>query len=414
MLLGGKAFRPGHHLRLEREHRAHRDRQMTQALDLGLFVRLRQAAVQLGERQREQIERRELGRESLGGGHADFHAGARDVGEAAFVDHGGRRNVADRQRLRHAEFVARVAKRGQRIRRFARLRDRHNERARIGHARAVAVFAGDFHVARQAGDFLNPVLGRQRGVIGRATGKEQQAAGVAEDFLGIGAEQDRRNGRQAFERVTHGPGLLEDFLLHEVSVGAELHGARIGVHDLNRTLGLAEVALLRALVDLPRIGTDVDDVALDDVHDALGDTADSHSVGCDEVFAVAQAKHHGRALTSRHDAVRLVGRNDGDGIAALELPDGRLNGLKQIAVIAVVDQMRDDFRIRLARKLVALGLEAAADLLVIFDDAVVHQGNVVIGDQWMRVANFRRAVGRPARVGDPGGAVNAVLLHQLT
>ena len=69
--------------------------------------------------------------------------------------------------------------------------------------------------------------------------------------------------------------------------------------------------------------------------------------------------------------------------------------------------MRDDFRIRLARKLVAPGLEAAADLLVIFDDAVVHQGNVATGDQGMRIANFRRAVGRPTRVGNTRSPMNS-------
>ena len=83
--------------------------------------------------------------------------------------------------------------------------------------------------------------------------------------------------------------MLEDFLLHEVSVGAELHGARVGLHDLNRTLNLAKVARRRAFVDLPRIGTDIDNIAFGDIHDALGDTAESHSVGRDEVFAVTQA-----------------------------------------------------------------------------------------------------------------------------
>ena len=50
---------------------------------------------------------------------------------------------------------------------------------------------------------------------------------------------------------------------------------------------------------------------------------------------------------------------------------------------------------------------------MIFDDAVVHQGDVAAGDQGVRIADFRRAGGRPARVGDPGGAVNTVLTHAL-
>ena len=63
----------------------------------------------------------ELRGEGLGRRDADLDAGAGDVGELALAHHRARRDVADRQRVRHAER-ARVLQRRQRVGRLAALR----------------------------------------------------------------------------------------------------------------------------------------------------------------------------------------------------------------------------------------------------------------------------------------------------
>ena len=71
------------------------------------------------------------------------------------------------------------------------------------------------------------------------------------------------------------------------------------------------------------------------------------------------------------------------------------------------DQVTDDFRIGLALKLAALGDQLVAQQLEILDNAIVDQRDRP-DDMRVRVADGRRAVGRPARVGDAGGAVKRV------
>jgi len=118
----GEVFRPGDHLRLQRQHRLQSGRQVAHGLEVFVFLRLAQAAAHLGQHQREQEQARQLRRERLGGGHADLDAGARDVCQLAFPHHRAGGHVADGQGLGHAQALG-VAQRGQRVGGLARLRD---------------------------------------------------------------------------------------------------------------------------------------------------------------------------------------------------------------------------------------------------------------------------------------------------
>jgi hypothetical protein len=69
-----------------------------------------------------------------------------------------------------------------------------HQRTRVGHAVAVAVFAGDFHGHGDLGDGFDPVFGRQAGVVAGAAGQDQQGIDVLEDLVGAVAEQFRRDG----------------------------------------------------------------------------------------------------------------------------------------------------------------------------------------------------------------------------
>ncbi len=67
----------------------------------------------------------------------------------------------------------------------------------------------------------------------------------------------------------------------------------------------------------------------------------------------------------------------------------------------VLDEVRDDLRVRLARELVPLGAERLAEGLVVLDDAVVHERDppraIRVG---VGIGIRRRAVSAPAGVAD--------------
>ena len=79
----------------------------------------------------------------------------------------------------------------------------------------------------------------------------------------------------------------------------------------------------------------------------------------------------------------------------------------------------------LAGELVALALEHGAQLVVVFDDAVVHHGHAAgtlrvrgvgvlpraMAEVRVGVVHGRRAVGGPAGVGDAGRAFQLLLAH---
>ncbi len=120
VFLVGEFFGPCDHLRFQREHRLQGDREVAQEAQIFGFLGIADALAHLADGQCEQEQAGELGGEGLGGGHADFDAGTRDVGELAFAHHGAGGDVADGQGVFHAHAAC-MLERGQRIRRFARL-----------------------------------------------------------------------------------------------------------------------------------------------------------------------------------------------------------------------------------------------------------------------------------------------------
>ena len=73
--------------------------------------------------------------------------------------------------------------------------------------------------------------------------------------------------------------------------------------------------------------------------------------------------------------------------------------------------MYDDLGIRVRGKFVSPGLKPCADLLMVLDDAVVHDRDAA-RHMGVRVAFQRCAVGRPSRVGDAESTAHALRLHQ--
>ena len=98
----------------------------------------------------------------------------------------------------------------------------------------------------------------------------------------------------------------------------------------------------------------------------------------------------------------MVVVDDDEGEVALEPRVDGAHGRDEIAVVDVLEQVRDDFGVGLRRKGVTGGGELVAQLAVVLDDAVQDDRErlVVAGRQRMRVLLGDAAVRRPAGVAE--------------
>jgi hypothetical protein len=257
------------------------------------------------------------------------------------------------------------------------------------------------------------------------------------------AEQLGADALHALQGVGQRARLLEDLLLHVVAVGPQFGGAAVRVHRAHRAVDGA-VAPGRPL----RIGRrdphaaqlQVDHVAFFQVDDLVGHAGQRHRVAGQEVFALAlaaaDAQHQRRALPRADHAVRFVAREDRDGVGAAQPRQRLLHGLQQVAVVQAVHQVCDDLGVGLAGEDIAALLQFGAQLVVVLDDAVVHErdapgrgcrrraaavefaegGARCIharpgAEMRVRVVHRRRAVRGPARVRDAGARAYALGLH---
>ena len=234
-------------------------------------------------------------------------------------------------------------------------------------------------------------------------------------------EQRGHDVLHAFERVGNGARLLEDFLLHVVAVGAQIGRAACGLHGLHGSPD----GLAAALQHLVAAQTQLGHIAVFQVDDLVGHARQGHGVAGQVagagIAACAQPQHQGRAYARAHQALRLAAVQHGNGVAAAQALHGGLHGGQQVARVQAVDQVDDGFGVRLAGKAVARGLQPGAQLLVVFDDAVVHQGDAALAilrphlcavrphaEVRVRVVHRGRAMRGPAGVGNAGVALQAL------
>ena len=101
---------------------------------------------------------------------------------------------------------------------------------------------------------------------------------------------------------------------------------------------------------------------------------------------------------------------DDEGEVALELRVRRLDGGGEITGVGALDQVDDDLRVGLGAERCALGDQGLPQLAVVLDDPVQHDRELVVvaAGERVRVLVRNRAVGRPARVAEPGRRRRAV------
>lgn len=195
--------------------------------------------------------------------------------------------------------------------------------------------------------------------------------------------------------------MLKDLLEHEVGEAPFLDLSEVDIDGLD----LGQQFLIIYIDDLQLLaGFHHGDVAVLEIDDLVGKLDDGAGVRSEEKLPLAYA-HHQRALLARcDDGVGMATVEQGDGIGAYDLMEGQLDGRQQfdlLALLDVLDELHEHLRIGIGTETDALLLQACLDLGIVFDDAIVDDGQVarlrVVG---VGVARRGLAMGGPTRVGN--------------
>ena len=140
--------------------------------------------------------------------------------------------------------------------------------------------------------------------------------------------------------------------------------------------------------------------------------------------ALGRPHHHGCAVARPYQVLGLVGMQHRDGVGTTQLATGGAHRGKQIALVERIHQVNHHLGIGLAGKHVALLAELGAQGFVVFNDAVVHQGNPrrrmlrragiytrAVAKVRVGVVLSRCAVCGPTGVGNAHATLQAVVLH---
>ena len=184
-----------------------------------------------------------------------------------------------------------------------------------------------------------------------------------------------------------------DLLEHEVVEASLLGGLRGPVHQ-------GDEPLARRSVDAgdgdPR-RADVDHVALLEEDDPVGVGQDRRHVGGDERLVVSQPHHERHVLACPDEAIRLAAVHDGHRVRAFHASQRGPHGIREVARIRLLDEVRQRLGVGLGGEHVAPRLQPVAQLAEVLDDPVVDDGDRA-GAVHVRVGVevVRASVGCPA------------------
>ena len=210
----------------------------------------------------------------------------------------------------------------------------------------------------------------------------------------------------ALQGVGYGLRLLEDFLGHVVAEAAAVGG--IGTHGNFVFLALHLLAI--GVDDAHGVAGDLGDITFFQKDEALGDGQQGGNIGGSEVLTNANTDHQRRTHACDHQAVRAFGISHGQAIGAGQRTHNRANRVQQTGIFAqrTVDQVGDNLAIGLRCNAVALPAHIIAQRRVVFDDAVVHDGQTAGRHMRVGVGFGDRTMGGPAGVSYAGFAAGGL------
>ena len=361
----------------------------------------------LGDGGRQDDQGRHLGHERLGRGDRDLRSGLQEQDRVGLAGDGRPDRVGDRDD--RTAPLAGKAGRGDRVGRLARLGDGDDQRVRVERRRAVAELRADVRADRQAGPVLERGGPDERGVEGAAAGDELDPGDVLEALGQPGDLVDHDPvvpvdppGDALAQRL----GLLVDLLEHEVLVAALLGGLGRPVDGRHGALARGAVHVGDGHAPRPQVGH----VAILEEDDPVGVGEDRRDVGGEKGLAVAETDDERHVLAGADQPVALADVHDREGVRTLELAEGVTDGIGEVALVRLLDEVGDRLRVGLRGEDVAARLESVAQLAEVLDDPVVddRDGARAVAMR-MGVQVVRPAVRRPAGVGQPDRGVGRAI-----
>ncbi|VWD21336.1 hypothetical protein BLA50215_03951 [Burkholderia lata] len=172
-------------------------------------------------------------------------------------------------------------------------------------------------------------------------------------------------------------------------------------------------ALAGRIDDPVAMQLNIGNVTVLEVSDAIGDPRQRNRIRRQKILALTDANDERHPVARADDPVRLVAAHHRDRIAAAQSRNRTPDRIEQIAVIQMIDQVRDRLAVGLAREHVAVRLQFGAELIAVLDDPVMRQRDARIGvarrEVRMGVERDGRAVRGPARMRDAGVARQRML-----
>ena len=243
-------------------------------------------------------------------------------------------------------------------------------------------------------------------MVGRAAGHNGNLGKILDFRLGQtdGGQVNLPVLHHGMDGILDGLGLLVDFLHHEMLKPGFFCGFSVPA-DLGQLL-LDFIAVQVVEGDLALLEPGHFQVA--DVVDVPGVFQDGGHVGGQIGLSVLHAQNHGAVFPGHIDFLRVVLEHHRQGVGTPDADHGVVDGVHRGALIffvVVIHQLDGHFRVRGGVEGVALADQFVLQLLVVFNDAVVHAHHVaVIGAVGVGIQLRRFPVGCPPGVTDAAGS----------
>ena len=309
-------------------------------------------------------------------------------------------DVHDRDQRRPG--LAGFGERGHRVGGFPGLRDPDRQGAAVDDRAAIAELAAVVHFDRHSGHALDQELADQRRVPRRPAREQQHPVepghALRREQREIQEELARLERDLAAQRLGHGGRLFVDLLRHEVPVSPFFRGD--GVPEDPVRGAIARTAL--RVRDLHALRVDAGDVAVFQEHHVPRPGNERDRIGRHPVLVLSEPERDRRPGAGGDEHARLRARRDQDGVSAGHLLRRAPDGVEEVAAEILLDLVRENLRVGLAREAVAEGFELRLPFGEVLEDAVVDRDDLSLAVRVrVRVRLGRSAVRGPARMGDP-------------
>lgn len=323
----------------------------------------------------EEREHSDLGGKCLGGADADFRAGAEVEGTVGLAGEGGVAHVAEGENS--GPFVFDFANGGDCVEGLSGLADGDDERIGSEDRVFIAEFRGDLGSGGNAGDVFKERGGDLSSMPGGSTGEDNDAAKCLEvgGSEGQVLEVDSAEVREqaVMESLLDGLGLLEDLLEHEMGIPVFGEGECAQLEALGVFLDGCETVVEH--FDFVR--TDESDLVIAEEQDIQVGFGKGVGVGGDKGFRKGGVDADGDGVFSGgcDDLIGVVFMDEGDTPEAPEAGEGLLHSGNDLSLIVMGDELGDHLTVCIGVEGPPCGLEHCTQFKVVFDDAVVDDGD---------------------------------------